>query len=537
MATEKAPTLATQAGHEKSLSTRTGAAVSSARRFWLRWWLEVTAALLLIVPVIALLAAGLAWLWDNGWLLWWLAAATAITVLVWTVLHLRHRPSKHASAAQRPTITNPDPTWAPHEQAAWETVRQFSSDADGATLEDHRLMLAAAKRTIEAVARHYHPEQLEPALEFTLPELLLLTERVSARLRLVLLEQVPLSHRLKARSLIRAWGFRPLIAAGFERGRKLYSLVRIARAVSPLHALVAEVRDHLVGDLFDRVQMNVRRRVVRLWIEEVGRAAIELYSGRLHVDALELASAAAREGLTGAATVTTPGALRLLIAGRPNSGKSTLVRAMLGELGGGVDVKPLTADFEGYELRREGLPFAYVIDSPGIDDEASTAKFVKRAFACDLIVWVVAADVEDVALDRAALDALRERFAANPQRRMPPLIVVVSHIDRIAPSEEWKPPYELDSPTTAAERSIRAALDARAADLFVPVDALVPMRLDTTPPYNLELLWLRLETLAEEAQRARWVRLLRGALEKRGWRSAWRQVAGARRIIGRLIKR
>jgi hypothetical protein len=31
-------------------------------------------------------------------------------------------------------------------------------------------------------------------------------------------------------------------------------------------------------------------------------------------------------------------------------------------------------------------------------------------------------------------------------------------------------------------------------------------------------LWLKLEELAEEAQRARWVRLLRGALEKRGWR-------------------
>lgn len=511
--------------------------MSGGRRFWLQWWLEVTAAVVLLVPVIVLLGAGIAWLWDRGWLLWWLLGATAITVLVWGGLRLRHRHSWRPPDKARPTLTAADSTWAPHEQAAWETVRRFSAEAEPETLTDHRRMLAAAKETIEAVARHYHPEQLDPTLEFTLPELLLLTERVSARLRLVLLEQVPLSHRLKARSLIRAWGLRPLLAASFERGRKLYSLVRVARAASPLHALVAEVRDHLVGDLFDRVQTNVQRRVVRLWIEEVGRAAIELYSGRLNVDALELAAAAAREGLAGAATVTPPGSLRLLVAGRPNAGKSALVRAMLEELGGVVDVRPLTADFGGYELRRDGLPLAYVIDSPAVDDDKRTTEFVKRAFACDLVIWIIAADAADRSADRAALDALRDRFTATPQRRMPPLIVVASHIDRIGGAAAWTPPYELEAPVTPAEQALRAALDALAADLAVAPDAVVPMRLDTAPPYNLELLWLRLEELAEEAQHARWVRLVRSAMEKRGWRSAWRQIAGARRIVTRLIRR
>ena len=512
-------------------------AANPSKRFWFRWWLEFTAAVLLFVPIIVLLGGGIAWLWEHGWLLWWLLGAAAISTIVWGSLRMRHRGIWRPTDSEKPTLTNADSTWAPHEQAAWQTVRQYSAEADGATLADHRLMLAAAQRTIEAVARHYHPEHVEPALEFTLPELLLLTERVSARFRLALLEQVPLSHRLKARSLIRAWGLRPMLAAGFEQGRKQYSVVRLARAASPLHALIAEVRDHLVGDLFDRVQTNVQRRVVRLWIEEVGRAAIELYSGRLNVDALELATAAAREGLSGAATVTTPGSLRLLVAGGPNAGKSRLARAMLGELGGVVDVKPLTSDFEGYELRRDGLPLAYVIDSPAIDDETRTGEFVKRAFACDLIIWVTPASASHLAHDRAALDALRERYAANPQRRMPPLIVVASQLDRVVPDAEWKPPYKLDAPRSPAEQAMRTALDTLATGLFVPFDAIVPMRLDTEPPYNLDLLWLKLEELAEEAQRARWVRLLRGALEKRGWRSTWRQVAGARRIVGRLLRR
>ena len=508
------------------------------QRIWLRWWLEVVAVVLLLTPVLVLLGAGVSWLWERGWLMWWLLAAMTLTVTVWGGLRLRHRPRRGSSDAQPATLTQPDPTWAPHEQAAWETVRRLSSEADVALLEHHREMLAAAQRTIEEVARHYHPGRREPALEFTLPELLLLTERVSARLRVVLLEQVPLSHRLKAGPLIRAWGYRPLVAAGFEHGRRLYGLVRLGRAVSPLHALVAELRDHFVGDLFDSVQANVRERIVRLWIEEVGRAAIELYSGRLRVDALQLAAVAASEGLEGAAIAAPPpGSLRLLIAGQTNAGKSSLVNGMLGELSAGVDVLPLTAGFEGYELRQDGLPPAYLIDSPGIDDDAGVIELGKRAFACDLIVWVAAAHRADRALDRAALDALRARFAADPQRKMPPLIVVASHVDRLSPARDWAPPYNVDAPSLPKEQSMRAALEAIAADLLVPVETIVPMRLDSAPPYNLEVLWLRLEAVAGEAQRARWVRVLRTAIGEDGWRRSWKQVVGAGRMVGDLVKR
>src|SRR5690606_22985184 len=124
----------------------------------------------------------------------------------------------------------------------------------------------------------------------------------------------------------------------------------------------------------------------------------------------------------------------------------------------------------------------------------------------------------DRALDRAALDAVRAKFAADPARKMPPLIVVASHIDRLTPAREWSPPYNVDAPSSPKEHSIRGALDAIARDLLVPVETIVPMRLDTTPPYNLEILWLRLEAPVEEAQRAQ---LGRAAGRERGaqWRA------------------
>jgi predicted GTPase len=506
-------------------------------RFWLRWWLELGAIVLLAIPVLVLIGAGITWLWQRGWLLTWLLAAMSLAIVVWTTLRIRHRPRRAAAQAQA-SITDADTGWAPHEQAAWESVRRLSAEADGAELASHRKMLGVAHRTVESVAEHYHAGRQTPALEFTLPELLLLTERVSGRLRRVLLEHVPLSHRMRAGPLMRAWGYRPLVSASYEHGRKLYMLVRLARVVSPLNAVIAEIRDHLVGDLFDSLEAKVRRRIVRLWIEEVGRAAIELYSGRLRVDAVELAAAAAGEGLGGVASpAAAPGSLRLLIAGQTNAGKSTLVNRMLGELNAGVDVLPLTVGYEGYELRQEGLPPAYVIDSPGVDDERGVGEFVKRAFGCDLIVWLVAAHHADRALDRAALDAVRARFAQDPARKMPPLIVVATHVDWLSPAREWSPPYNVDTPTVPKAQSIRGALDAIAGDLVVPVETIVPMRLDSTPPYNLELLWLRLGSLVPEAQRARWIRVLRTTIGADGWTRSWRQLMGAGRMVGELVRR
>lgn len=512
------------------------------RKIWIRWWLEMVAILVLVAPLLVLLGAGLAWLYEQGWLLWWLVAAMGLTLATWGSLRLRHG-RRTPRRDDEGTVTPADPGWAPHEQAAWETVQRLSREVDPSILDGERPMLAAAEHTIEEVARHYHPGLKEPMFEFTLPELLLLTERVSARLRVVLLDQVPLSHKLKARSLIRAWRYRPILAAGMEHGKRLYSLVRIVRAVSPLHAIAAEVRDHLIGDLFDSVQTNTRRRIVRLWVEEVGRAAIDLYSGRLRVDARELATAGAREALEGTADAPP---LKLLVAGRTGAGKTTLVHCMVDELMGAMDVAPATARFQGYELRQEGHPPAYLIDSPGVDDEASVTEFVKRAFACDLILWVVAAHAPVAPLDREALDAMRARFAANPQRKMPPLVVVASHADQIdlgaagdevGASGEWDPPYDLETPATDRERALLAAVERLAAELRVPVENVVPMRISSDAPGELDALWIRLDALVSEAQRARWVRILRGSSHRRGWRKPWRQLAGAGRIVKRLIRR
>ncbi|HEU4617030.1 MAG TPA: GTPase [Gammaproteobacteria bacterium] len=507
------------------------------RSFWRRWWVAVVAALLLAVPLLTVIVSGIVWLLERDWFLWWFGAAAAGTVVAWLALRARHTPFRPPDAGAA-ALTEPDAGWAPHELAAWEAVRRLSAEANPAMLASRQEMLAAAESTIDAVAQHYHPERKDPALEFTLPEFLLLTERVSARLRFLMLEQVPYSHRLKARYLLRAWGYQPMLAKALRHGRTVYGMLRIVRAVSPLGAVAAEIRDYVVNDLYKHLETHVRARLVRLWIEEIGRAAIELYSGRLRLDAAGLAALAAAENLDETAAVAPlPGALRLLVAGRTKAGKSTLVNALLGTLRAGVDVLPATVEFEGYALEHAGSADAWLIDSPGAEDEAGEAELTKRTTACDLILWVVAAHRADREADRKFLDRLRARFAADPRRKMPPIIVVASHIDRLPPVREWNPPYNVAEPATAKEHSIRGALEAIAADLDVPLEAIVPARLDGAEPYNLDVLRLRLAAQFDEAHRARWIRIQRDAAERKDWRRTWRQCVAAGRTVGRLVAR
>jgi uncharacterized protein len=512
--------------------------MTGAQPFFRRWWLPLVAALLLALPILALLVTGSLWLWQRGWFLWWLIVAAAGTGLAWGITrHLRRGPWAPKAVTEPEPLSPPNPTWTPREVKAWQEVRRLSAIADPAMLADRRLLLGAAQETIEAVARHYHPEQREPLWEFTVPEMLLLTERVSARVRVLLLAHVPMSHQVKAGQLVRVWGYKPLVAKGLAHGRRAYDLFRIVRAINPLHALVAELRERFLSELSDTVQDYVLRKVARIWIEEVGRAAIDLYSGRLRVDAGAMAATAAGEGLTGIAEpAPLPGALRLLVAGQTKAGKSTLVNALVGDVAAGVDVLPLTAKFQGYELRQDGAPAASIIDTPGIENEGGVRSIERHALECDLILWVIAAHRADRALDRKALDAVRARFAQDPRRKMPPLVVIATHVDRLPPVREWEPPYNVDTPTRRKEQSIRAAIDAIAGDLAVPVTGIVPVRLDGGHGYNLDALSARLAEHFDAAKQARWLRI-QGKAQAGDWRRTLKQLSGAGRMVGEFVKR
>ena len=305
------------------------------------------------------------------------------------------------------------------------------------------------------------------------------------------------------------------------------------RVVNPVSAVLAEVRERLLSVAMDKTTDYLKQKGARIWVEEVGRAAIDLYSGRLQADAGQMASIAASEE----STRPQPGPVQVLVAGQLKAGKSSLVNALLKDTQSAVDALPMTAHAERYQLSADGEPLAVLIDTPGIREAHDAAWWGEQCESVDCLIWVVSAHRADRELDRQVLESIRAWFRDNPTRRMPPVLVVVSHIDRLSPAREWSPPYDL----TALERpkavAISEALQQIATDLGLPDTDLVPVRLDQGETgYNIDLLWSALFERLEQARHGRAQRLNRLG-RKRDWRKVMQQARGAGRLIRSSIRR
>jgi len=154
-------------------------------------------------------------------------------------------------------------------------------------------------------------------------------------------------------------------------------------------------------------------------------------------------------------------------------------------------------------------------------------------------VWVVAAHRADREADRAALADLRAHFAERPDRRPPPVLLVLTHVDKLRPWGEWRPPYDLVERKAPKARAIHDAMTAAAGDLSVPLGDVVPVCLEPSVGlYNVDVLLDRIVSLAPEARQTRLVRLLRSGRNKGQWRRLLGQAANAGRVVaGQIIRR
>ena len=489
---------------------------------------------LMVLPFLLLIPLGGLWLWQQGWLLFWLLGTALLTGGGYLLVHLLQRRligSIETPAETAAPVSPPEPDWSAQDLAAWTEVQQLARDTDKIILGSQTLLLERARLVIEHVARHYYPDHKDPVWNFTLPEALLLSERVSLRLRLVLGEHVPGSSHFQVGQVMRLWHLGSS-SQPYYKGAK--TLFRLVRAVNPMSAVLAEVRERLLNVAFDRTSDYLQQKGARIWVEEVGRAAIDLYSGRLQADAGQMAKLAEHEQ----ATRPPPGPVQVLVAGQLKVGKSSLVNALLKDTQSAVDVLPMTARAERYQLSDEaGEPLAVLIDTPGLAQELSTEAWGAQLESVDCILWVVSAHRADRALDRKALDALRAWFRDNPTRRQPPILGVVSHIDRLSPAREWSPPYDLSNPTLPKAVAIGESLQHIATDLALPEADLVPVRLDQgADGYNIDLLWSAVYERLEQAKHGRAQRLNRLG-RRRDWKAVMRQARGAGRLVRQGLKR
>ena len=185
-----------------------------------------------IMPVLALMGAGIMWLRERHLLLAWMVLAGLVAVLSWFAVRVIRRPARPPAPLRVPAKAQ----WSTPGLKAWETVERIAARlrdearSDGAVVEMDALW-ALSRELIEAVAAQLHPEAEDPLLEVRVPDGLLAAERFAADLREAVSEGVPGSHVLTIGDVL--------------RGRRL-----IEHSASPLPALPDRRiwrRSHLVG--------------------------------------------------------------------------------------------------------------------------------------------------------------------------------------------------------------------------------------------------------------------------------------------------
>ncbi len=479
--------------------------------------------LALLLPAFSLIPLGSLWLWERGYLLYWVIAALALAIVSylaerWFVRDVEPAaaldPSVHVGAAGGDT---------PLEGRAWEAVERIANSADPGKLVSRDAFLDLGLQTIEAVARSMHPQDDEPLWRFTVPEALALIERISRELRPFVVDNIPLGERLTVGQVMKFYRFRSAI----DVAEQVYDLWRVIRVLNPITAATSEARERLTKRLYSGLRDELASRLTKGYVREVGRAAIDLYGGRLRVSTEDLDKHVSRETERDLKAPMISEPIRILIAGQVSAGKSSLINALMQKLNAAVDVLPVTQGFAAYVLTRDPPPNLLLIDSPGASDQKVIDRIVEEAGSADLILWVMNANRADRHLDRVALDAIRAHFAEKPDRRQPPMLGVITHIDQLKPTRDWSPPYDLTDMSIEKVRSIREVTDLVASEIGLPAEALIPVCLDSQKiEFNVEGLWKKLTLLLPDATRAHLLRRVRGASRTWSWGKLWSQTKG-----------
>lgn len=475
----------------------------------------------LLLPTISLVPLGGLYLWEKGWLLWWAVAATAVITTVFVLQkyllaspEVANAPSADVDAAIAPGA-NANPTWTTVEQRAWADVQAIAAKVNPDKLTTPKALFDLGHHTVNAVAKRMHPTKSDALWQFTLPEALAITERVSERLGRFVEDTIPFGDRLTVSQVLTVYSWRSVA----DVAEKAYDIWRIVRLANPVTAVTHEARERLSRAMVAWGKDHVSRRLAETFVLEVGRAAIDLYGGRL-----KISRDAVFENRIDSVLPNGPGGnspFKVLVTGTARGRIPKIVATLEAMRQERADSITAFVRGERADAGLHTLTSIDVIEGSG-DAESVTQSardvqtLARHARAADIVVWaqngISAPDDHDLRL----LNAL-----AAADAPVPPVLV----------------PLLFRAENTESTRFADADAFLSTLKATYPGYVANPILLDDAAAIAnpAPVLWATLAAIASEARRVQFARALDVARNRRDWSGAAWQAASAAGALAKSI--
>jgi hypothetical protein len=193
-----------------------------------RYWPEMLLALTVALPWISLMVLGLLWLWQGGRVWAWAIAAAVLGLPAIPLARLVRRRANAEARIAMGDLAEPSRNWNAVEREAWSDVLAIADTAAPFSFADTQSLAGSASHIIEVVARRFHPGAHSAWAQFSLPEALLLSERLCRDVRREALRHIPGIRTLRLSDLLWVHRQNERYGAGLRMGYEFWRLARAA---------------------------------------------------------------------------------------------------------------------------------------------------------------------------------------------------------------------------------------------------------------------------------------------------------------------